>query len=87
MRNKYLPQLYDETVEKMKQIATSQYIWVSLDETTDCEQRYVTKFVFGVLGVEREYSRSYLFAAKVLEVVNHKTIAAFFDECINELGN
>lgn len=87
LRNKYLPQLFDETVTKMKQIAADQFIWVSLDESTDCEQRYVVNFVFGVMGVMKEFGRSYLFASKVLDAVNNGTIATFFDECINELGN
>ncbi|XP_055308042.1 uncharacterized protein LOC129572144 [Sitodiplosis mosellana] len=86
LRNKYLPQLFDETLTKLKQIAADQFIWVSLDESTDCEQRYVVNFVFGVLGVVKEFGRSYLFASKVLDAVNNSAIAAFFDECINELG-
>lgn len=86
LRTKCLPVLYDECVQKMKQIAADNFIWVSLDESTDCEQRFVGNFVFGVLGVEGERGKSYLFASKVLEATNGTTIATFFDESINELS-
>lgn len=86
LRNKCLPKIYEECMTKMKDIAKNNYLWVSMDETTDSEERYVVNFIFGVLGVERERDRSYLFASKVLEKVNHTTMAAFFDECVNELS-
>lgn len=43
-------------------------------------------FGFGALGVELERGRSYLFTSKVLDAVNHSTIATFFDETMNELS-
>lgn len=86
LRNKCLPELYKENIDKMKERAAGKYLWVSLDETTDCEQRFVANLVFGVLGEEEERGRSYLFASKVLTVTNSTTIAQFFDESMNELN-
>lgn len=43
----------------------------------------MVNFVFGVLG---EPDQCYLFATKIIEATNHNTIAAFFDECLNELS-
>lgn len=86
LRQKYLPVLYDECIEKMKKIAANNFIWCSIDESTDSEQRFVANFVFGVLNVERERGKSYLFASKVLEATNSSTVATFFDECIAQLG-
>lgn len=86
LRTKYLPVLYDECVEQMKRIAAGNFVWVSIDESTDCEQRFVANFVFGVLGVDKERGRSYLFASKVLEATNSTTIATFFDECLSQLS-
>lgn len=86
LRTKYLPVLYDECIEKMKKIAAGNFIWVSVDESTDSEQRFVANFVFGVLNVERERSRSYLFSSKVLEATNSSTVAQFFDECVAKLS-
>lgn len=70
----------------MKEKAAKKYEWVSIDVTTDSEERYVVNLIFGVLAIERERDRSYLFASKVLEKVNHTTIAMFFDECVDELS-
>lgn len=86
LRQKYLPILYEETIEKLKQRAAGKYIWVSLDESTDCEQRFVANFVFGILGEEQERGRSYLFASAVLDATNSSTIAKFFDESLNDLS-
>lgn len=86
LRSKYVPLIYDECIQKMKKIAEGKYLWVSLDETTDCEQRYVVNFIFGVLNDEIERGKSYLFSVDIVEVVNSETIAAFFDESITQLG-
>lgn len=83
LRRNCVPALYDECIDRMKKIAAGKYIWVSIDETTDAEQRCVANFVFGVLG---EPDRAYLFSSKVLEVTNSQTVAAFFDETINDLS-
>lgn len=83
LRRKCVPELYNECIEQMKKIAAGKYLWVSLDETTDSEQRCVANFVFGVLG---EPDRCYLFASKIMDATNSNTIAAFFDETINELS-
>lgn len=83
LRRKCFSVLYEEFIENMKQIAAGKYIWVSIDESTDCEQRCVANFVFGVLG---EPDRCYLFASKHLDTTNANTISSFFDETINDLG-
>lgn len=85
LRNKCLPQIYDATVLEMKNHAKDEYIWVTIDETTDCEKRFVANFVFGILS-ENEHGKSYLFSCKELTVTNSTTIAQFFDETIQELG-
>lgn len=83
LRQKCVPVLYNECIEKMKSIAAEKFLWVSIDESTDCEQRCIANFVFGVLG---ERDRSYLFASQPLEATNANTVASFFDVTINDLG-
>lgn len=83
LRRKCVPVLYNECIEKMKEIAAGKYLWVSIDESTDSEQRCIANFVFGVLG---EPDRCYLFASQPLEVTNSNSVAAFFDTTINDLG-
>lgn len=60
-------------------------LWVSIDETSDCEQRYVACFVFGILGEEEERTKCYLGNMAQLESVNHSTIAAFFNDSLTVL--
>lgn len=43
LRDECVPLLYDECIDRMKRIAAGKYIWVSLDETTDSEQRCVAR--------------------------------------------
>lgn len=70
LRTNCVPIIYAECLEKMKKIANGNYIWASVDQSTDSEQRFVANFVFGVLGVEKERGRSYLFSSAVLNAVN-----------------
>lgn len=41
LRQKCIPEIYKETIDRMKQIAAGKYFWVSIDEAKDCEQRCV----------------------------------------------
>lgn len=85
LRKNYVSRLYTETLMKLREKAKKQYIWVSLDETTDVDSRYVANFIFGILGVEEECGKSYLLTMKVLTETNHSTIAAFFNDSLNLL--
>lgn len=82
LRRKYVPMLYDEMIEKLRAKANGKHIWVSLDETTDVEQRMVANFVFGILDDENERGKSYLLNVMELEKVNANTIATFFTDSL-----
>lgn len=86
LRTNCLPSIYAECLEKLKKIAANNYIWVSVDESTGSEQRFVANFMFGVLGVEKERGRSYLFSSVVMDVVNGSTMATFLDDSLKELS-
>lgn len=85
LRTDYLPVLYEETMEKLREKAKGKKIWITVDETTDVEQRMVANFVFGILGVESEYGKSYLLNSAELDKTNANTIAVFFTESLNLL--
>lgn len=86
LRKKYLPLLYENCITKLREKANEKYIWVSLDETTDCSGRAVANFVFGLMnGGDSERGQSYLLEAKALEATNANTIAAFFNDCVQIL--
>lgn len=55
LRQTYVPHLYKKMIENLRVKAAEKYIWVSLDETTDVEQRMVANFVFGILGDESDH--------------------------------
>lgn len=84
LRRKYVSALYGEMIEKLRSKAAGKYIWVSLDETTDVEQRMVANFVFGVLDEddENERGKSYLLNAIELKKVNANTVATFFTDSL-----
>lgn len=82
LRNSYVPCLYDKMIEKLRSKAAGKRIWVSLDETTDVEQRMVANFVFGILDDESERGKSYLLNVMQLEKVNANTIATFFTDSL-----
>lgn len=82
LRLNYVPNLYDKMIEKLRAKAAGKRIWITLDETTDKEQRMVANFVFGILDDENERGKSYLFNAAVLERTNANTIATFFTDSL-----
>ena len=49
-------------------------ICISIDETTDCEGRYVTNLIVGTLEIDRP-SQTFLLHSEALEKANHSTIA------------
>lgn len=85
LRN-YLQLIFHQQINQLKSLAKDKLLWISVDETTDVEQRFVVNFTFGILGVEIERDRSYIFSLKVLDEVNSHTIAAFIDQTVNVLG-
>lgn len=82
IRKNYLPLLYKQSLSQMQAKAKNKYLWVSLDETTDCAQRYVANFIFGILGDADERDKSYLLTLASLEKVNNSTIATFFNDAL-----
>ena len=51
LRKYYVSSIYEKTMKELRK-ASGQKLWVSIDETTDIEQRYIACFIFGILGVD-----------------------------------
>lgn len=85
LRKYHVQDLYKETLSDLRHKVDGKKLWVSLDETTDVEQRYVACFVFGILGEEVERLKCYLGNVAELKSVNHSTIAAFFNDSLHVL--
>jgi hypothetical protein len=59
-------------------------IWVSIDETSDVDGRFVATFVVGTLKHEQP-GEIFLLACEVLERVNNSSIVVVFDNAMNVL--
>ena len=78
LRKYYVSGLYSEIMDKLRSKVKNKRIWVSLDESTDVEQRFVVASVFGILD-EQERDNSYFSNIAVLDRVNHSTLAFLHD--------
>lgn len=89
IRQKYVPLLYDETIETLRDKAANKYIWASIDETTDSEQRLVVNFVFGLMeGVDEnspERGKCYLLNMAEVDSSCASNMAAFFNDSLSLL--
>ena len=70
LRKYYVRSIYENTMKHLRGKANGRKLWVSIDESTDVEQRYVACFVFGILGVEEERRKYYLSNVSALAKVN-----------------
>jgi hypothetical protein len=59
-------------------------IWVTIDENSDVDGRFVANVVVGTLKHE-EPGETFLLACEVLERVNNSSIAVVFDNAMNLL--
>ena len=85
LRKYYVADIYRETIDFLRKKVDGKKLWISVDETSDCEQRHVSCFVFGILGDEEERNKCYLGNMAQLESVNHSTIAAFVNDFLSLL--
>lgn len=54
-------------------------IWVSIDETSDVEGRYVANVIIGTLEIDSP-GKSFLLNSEILDKSNHSTITKLFDK-------
>lgn len=73
--------MYENTLIKIRQYIQNKNIWISIDETTDVEGRYVANVIVGTLEVDTP-GKVFLLNSDVLEKANHSTIAKLFDRSL-----
>jgi len=87
IRKNYVKRLYDETLLAILSEIRNQYLWISIDETTDDTGRYVANAVVGILSSEEHECRKRFFLnTAVLDQTNSSTIARFFDDSVKIFG-
>lgn len=86
LRQKYVPALYEQTLTKLRAVVGNNNIWISIDETTDVEQRLIVNLIFGILdGSEENGKKSFLLNVGVVEAANANTMAAFLNDSLHIL--
>jgi hypothetical protein len=81
LRRNYLFPCYEDVLRRIRCNVADDKIWVSIDETTDVDSRYVTNVVIGTLFAERT-GEVFLLVSEVLDRANHSTTAVLFDKAM-----
>lgn len=76
LRKTYVSRCYEKVMSNIQKSLRNQYVWVSVDETTDSEGRFVTNIVVGALSKEQP-TTPYLLNVGQLEVTNNTTVTQF----------
>ncbi|XP_050530617.1 uncharacterized protein LOC126899610 [Daktulosphaira vitifoliae] len=82
LRKNYVDSIYKNTLSKIQAEVFNRKIWVSIDETTDVDGRYVANVIVGVLHFE-EPGKVMLVNCEHLQKTNSTTIAHLFDRTMN----
>jgi len=84
LRKGYVDDCYQDTLAKIRNCVSNNKIWVSIDETTDVEGRFVANVIIGVLRTDGP-GEIFLLNTEELEKANHQTIFKLFDKSMNLL--
>jgi Protein of unknown function (DUF 659) len=86
LRKAYIDRIYEETMERIRKTVENKKIWISIDETIDCNGRMIANVVIGVLSEEDNKPPIFLLNTEELEAKNHSTIANLFMDSLKLLG-
>jgi hypothetical protein len=79
LRKNYVNDIYVEIMNKIRSNIIGHKIWVSVDETTDVQGRYIANVIIGTLEVNKP-GQVYLLNSEMLEKTNYSTITKVFDQ-------
>jgi hypothetical protein len=74
LRKNYFASCYEDTINKIRNGVGKNKIWVSIDETSDVDGRFVANVVVGTLKYEQP-GEIFLLVCEMLERVNNSSIA------------
>jgi len=83
IQKNYVNIIYEETLKPIREFIRDGPIWVSIDESTDAEGRYIGNVIIGKLCSEP--TKSFLLNCVQLEKCNNKTFAKLFNDSMNLL--
>lgn len=81
MREKYVTECYEETINNIRAYTSEKKIWISIDETTDVAGRYVANVIIGTLEIYRP-GKIFLLNSEVLDKANYATISRLYDKSL-----
>jgi len=84
IRKNYLNDCYIETMNKIRNKVEGKKVWLSIDETTDIEGRYVANVIIGTLESDGP-GTTMLLNSEVLDKANYSTISKLFEKSLHLL--
>lgn len=84
LRKTYLDKCHEDSLNKIRADLSNDYIWISVDETTDTIGRYIANLIVGKMS-EYEPTKSYLLTCQELEKTDHASIARFVNTSLLKL--
>lgn len=84
LRKNYLGPCYSRVIISIREIIGDSDIWISVDETTDTNGRYIANLLVGFLKHDTA-SQAYLLASKELPKTNHSTVSRFINDSLRIL--
>lgn len=84
LRKTYLPKIYNEVMDKIKNEIKDHYFWISADETTDLLGRGIINIIIGVLHPDIP-TEPYLIATKVIEHVNANKVVEIIVNAVDNI--
>jgi len=76
---------YQKIITEIRQKVAGKKIWVSIDEMTDAEGRFIASVIIGTLLPDRS-DEIFLFDLEHLQKTNHSTIYSLFENSLYLLG-
>lgn len=89
LRNSYVPQMLTTLIDKIKDQVKDQFVWVSIDETTDSLKNKVINVVMGILSNDPEKAKKkfLLDVTIALDTVDNEIIVRAYEKAIAKLGS
>lgn len=84
LRREYLPKVYYEKINTIRNELKNEYIYVSVDETTDDAGRQIANVIVGALRNDN-IGTQHLISSKLLEATNNVTITNTVASALDEL--
>lgn len=81
MKRFYLTEIYEQTINMIRNSVLGKKLWVSIDEIIYTEGRCIVHVVIGTLEIDSP-SKTYLLTTEMLENTNYQSICNLFNESL-----